>query len=475
MKANPRMRILAAAAVAILVAGTAIIRASSHDSVCIEDVPHVRQKPDFCGEACVEMVLKKLGHGGDQDWVFDRSGVNPLLGRGCVTRELKKALETIGFRPGPVWHKVRAAHAVSDMERMWQGLHEDLCKGVPSIVCMHYADRPKTTEHFRLVLGYDGDRHEVIYHEPAEDNAAYRRMKRPLFIKLWPLKYRKDAWTVVRFRLEAGKLREAIPATTFTSADYAQHLRRLKAKVDLTGFHAIIEPPFTVIGDESRATVEHHARRTVKWCCDHLRKLYFTKEPGDIYDIWLFKDKASYRKHTKELFGDSPDTPFGYFSEEHGALIMNIGTGGGTLCHEIVHAFIGTNFPNCPAWFNEGLASLYEQCWSPAGRILGKTNWRLAGLQKAIRAGSVPPFRKLCSTSRYEFYHKDAGSNYAQARYLFYYLQQQRLLVKYYHAFRKGCAKDPTGYQTLQQLLGQEDLVAWQDQWAKWVLKLRFP
>ena len=39
--------------------------AASYESVLIKDVPHVRQKPDFCGEACVEMVLKTRGHKAD--------------------------------------------------------------------------------------------------------------------------------------------------------------------------------------------------------------------------------------------------------------------------------------------------------------------------------------------------------------------------------------------------------------------------
>ena len=28
----------------------------------------------------------------------------------------------------------------------------------------------------------------------------------------------------------------------------------------------------------------------------------------------------------------------------------------------MVHPFVEANFPDCPAWFNEGLGSLYEQC-----------------------------------------------------------------------------------------------------------------
>src|SRR5437879_2395538 len=60
-------------------------------SVLIRDVPFVRQKPDFCGEACAEMYLRKLKVAVDQDYVFDQSGLDPVLGRGCYTRELAKS------------------------------------------------------------------------------------------------------------------------------------------------------------------------------------------------------------------------------------------------------------------------------------------------------------------------------------------------------------------------------------------------
>ena len=471
-------RLVAVLLVAV-VAGTPVsvvtAYATSYESVLIKDVPHVWQKPNFCGEACVEMMLKVRGHKGDQDWVFNQSDLNPLLGRGCVTRELKNALEAIGFRPGRVWHQVKARQAGAELELLWKDMHADLTKGIPSIVCMHYDDKPKANEHFRLILGYDSDKDQVVYHEPDVEKGSYRRMKRDLFLKLWPLKYKKHIWTVIRFRLSAEKLKEWKVVQTFTPADYAQHMLKLREKVDLKSFHVIIQAPFVVIGDESRGVVEHRGKRTVKWISDHLRKLYFTKDPKDILDIWLFKDKESYLKHTKKFFNDEPDTPFGYFSHAHGALVMNIATGGGTLCHEVVHTFIETNFPACPSWFNEGLASLYEQCTERNGRLLGMTNWRLAGLQKAIRGGTVPTFKELCSTTSQHFYRQDKGTNYAQARYLCYYLQRKDLLVKYYNEFRKNSKADPTGYKTLQKVLGVEDMKKWQEMWEKWILTLHFP
>src|SRR5215470_11054123 len=97
----------------VLSAGLAVAASSGaskqKDSVLIEGVPHVVQKPDFCGEACAEMYLRKLGFKTiDQDRVFEHTGLDPALGRGAWTRELKPALERIGFDVGPVWASIDA-------------------------------------------------------------------------------------------------------------------------------------------------------------------------------------------------------------------------------------------------------------------------------------------------------------------------------------------------------------------------------
>lgn len=448
---------------------------TAYKDVLIEKVPHVRQKADFCGEACTEMYLRKLGHNIDQDDVFEQSGVDPADARGCFTAELAKALKEIGFKVGDVWYKIAADEAGGEMEKQFAALHADLVKGIPSIVCMHYGDEPKANEHFRLVLGYDSQKDEIVYHEPAEARGAYRRIKRTKFFELWPLKYEKKRWTLIRIRLKAEKIKKPEPVAGFTNADYAQHMMGLKKKIPNGSFTAILQRPFVVIGDESPAMVRRRSIRTIKWAADKLKQDYFRKDPADIIDIWLFKDKKNYKKYAWEIFGDAPDTPFGYYSHEHKALIMNIGTGGGTLVHEIVHPFVSSNFPECPAWFNEGLASLYEQCREKNGRIYGLTNWRLAGLQKDIRAKKMRSFKWLTHTSESEFYGHDNGDKYAQARYLCYYLQEKGLLVKFYHEFYANREKDPTGFESLKKVLGEKDMAAFQKKWEKFVLTLTFP
>jgi hypothetical protein len=267
---------------------------------------------------------------------------------------------------------------------------------------------------------------------------------------------------------------EATRATGFSDVDYAEHVAELKSKLP-AGFCVFVERPFVVVGDGPADEVQGICHGTVKWTVDHLKRDFFKREPGEIITVWLFKDNASYRKHTKAIFGDEPTTPYGYYSAADRALIMNIATGGGTLVHEIVHPFVRANFLKCPAWFNEGLGSLYEQCGERDGHIVGYTNWRLRGLQRAIKADAVPSFKELTSTTTSEFYGDDKGTNYAQARYLCYYLQEHGKLNKFYHQFVASQRSDPTGYKTLMKVLEADNMDRFKKEWESYVMELRFP
>ncbi len=258
------------------------------------------------------------------------------------------------------------------------------------------------------------------------------------------------------------------------SASVAANARELRTRVP-QGFTVVEQPPFVVAGDAPPDQVEAVARATVRWAVQRLQQDFFADDPNRVLTIWLFKDAASYEHHNLRLFGTQPTTPFGYYSSAQNALVMNISTGGGTLVHELVHPLMESNFADCPAWFNEGLGSLYEQSAERDGHIVGLTNWRLSGLQDAIRQGPIPSFRQLTSTTSAQFYDEDPGTNYAQARYLLYYLQERGLLVRYFHEFRRRAAEDPSGYQTLMRLLDEQDMTAFQRRWEQFVLSLSFP
>jgi hypothetical protein len=440
--------------------------------VLLDGVPHVQQEPDFCGEACAEMWLRKLGHPISQRAVFDLTGIDPGLGRGAWTAELARALTRLGFSVGDVWFRVAVNHANAGLEAQFAALHADLVRGVPTIVCMHYDGSPDSSEHFRLIVGYRAATDSVVYQEPAESSGGYRTMSRARFLKLWPLKYGTKEWTVVRLVLDGTRVVDPPKPPEHDDAAFAQHVLALREKLP-AGFSLVIEKPFVVIGDESAATVQRRAETTIRWTTEQLRGNYFEKEPRRIIDVWLFKNAKSYVSQVKRLTGVEPYTPYGFYSDSHG-LLMNISTGAGTLVHEMVHPFVDANVAHPPPWFNEGLASLYEQSAEREGRIVGLTNWRLAGLRNVIEKHSLPSFRQLTAMGNDKFYKDDQGDNYAQARYLFYYLQEKGLIRPFVAAFKARGTDDPSGYATLQKILAETDMQDFQERWVRWVLTLRF-
>jgi len=265
------------------------------------------------------------------------------------------------------------------------------------------------------------------------------------------------------------------PGTTISADALAGRATALRERLGVRGFTVVIEPPFVVAGDEAPAEVERRAATTIHWSVKRLKDQYFAADPRVIVEVYLFSDADSYYRHARELFDDKPETPYGYYTPTHDALLMNISSGGGTLVHEIVHPFMAANFPACPSWFNEGLASLYEQCDDRDGEIVGSTNWRLPALQAAIRSKELPPLAEVLAASSDDFYAPArSGLNYAQSRYLCYYLQERGLLRDFYHQFLATVWSDPSGRALLQQVVGYPDLERFAADWREYVLGLQF-
>lgn len=137
--------------------------------------------------------------------------------------------------------------------------------------------------------------------------------------------------------------------------------------------------------------------------------------------------------------------------------------------------YVAADFPGAPPWLNEGLGSLFEQSAEKGGHIVGLTNWRLEGLQRARAGGSIPSFETLVHHDAAAFYGDERGVNYAASRYLLYYLQEKGVLRDFYRQLRANRGKDPTGYATLAKVLGETDMVAFKTRWEAFVAKLTFP
>jgi len=241
-----------------------------------------------------------------------------------------------------------------------------------------------------------------------------------------------------------------------------------------SGFRTAIVKPSVVTSNQSAEDFEGICRHTIRWAVQMLNKDFFSKALNKIITIYLFKDEESYRKYAWSLFGEQPTTPYGYYSPQHEALVMNIGTGGGTLVHEIVHPLLAADFPAAPGWFDEGLASLYEQSHQRDDQIAGLLNWRLPLLKDGLRAGHFVPLQQLLSTSREEFYEDPQGMHYAQARYVCYYLQEKHQLRRFYHEFKTNHLADPTGIRTLLKVTRKDSLNQLQAQWLEFLAPLSY-
>ena len=252
-------------------------------------------------------------------------------------------------------------------------------------------------------------------------------------------------------------------------------LAEWKSRFDAEKFNYVVAGPFVIAGNGSKQRIARYRDDTILAAARALHAMYFDAEPEEPVLILLFESAGPYRRLAKKWFGDDEVPHFGFFRRRENVMLMNIGTGTGTLVHELVHALIAPDFPGVPEWFNEGLGSLYEQCAISRDHraITGLANWRLPALKKAIRDNELRPLRELIEDG--QFYDPArVGMNYAHARYLLMYLQEKKLLREYYARFRDGAADDPTGIKTLEAVAAPDGLEALEKRWRAWVMTLQF-
>jgi len=238
--------------------------------------------------------------------------------------------------------------------------------------------------------------------------------------------------------------------------DAAQALLR-STKSDLGPTHEVkIVRGIFVLASDAGARLTAQAEGTIGRMFDAMYAEFLTRRPTRPLAVYCFGTKAAYDAYVQRAYGHAPSTPYGFYMGRDRRMVMNLATGTGTLAHELVHPLLAEDFPAVPSWFNEGFASLFEQStFLESGRARGLTNWRLAGLQEALRAGTAPSLAALLRTSTGEFYDdRRSGVHYALARYLCYFLQEHGALAAFYKEWRQGAGADPTGARTLERVLG---------------------
>ncbi|MHB1033991.1 MAG: hypothetical protein ACYC35_08180 [Pirellulales bacterium] len=236
--------------------------------------------------------------------------------------------------------------------------------------------------------------------------------------------------------------------------------------------HAIVRPPFVVAGNLSEAELDGWHRRTIGPAARSMASAYFSVPPDRPITVLLFAGARSYSDAAKKLYGEEGVSVYGYYKPNLRTLVMNIDTGGGTLVHELTHALAAFDFPELPDWFNEGLASLHEQCRirEDESGLEGLVNWRLAALQEAIHENRL---RSLASLIGGDFRGETEALNYAQARYFCLYMQRQGVLGDYYRKFRARHRQDPLGLATVAGVFPDQTWDELDRGFRRWVLALK--
>lgn len=274
----------------------------------------------------------------------------------------------------------------------------------------------------------------------------------------------------------AGSHREPFPSAGLYSPDQIEaacHERAVGLLPLLApGCRAIVRPPFVLAGDLTESELEAHYEHTILPTMRALNACFFDRLPEAPIAVLLFASERSYREHAMRLDRRETTSYYGYYQKPERRIVLNIATGNGTLAHELTHALAHADFPDMPEWFDEGLASLYEQSeFSDDGlRLIGVSNWRLNYLYQAARQGRLPDLQSMMTAPHVRPEHE--AVDYALARYFCLYLQDRDLLQDFYRKYRANIKRDPAGMHTLLRVTGAEDFAEVEADFRNWLVGL---
>lgn len=233
--------------------------------------------------------------------------------------------------------------------------------------------------------------------------------------------------------------------------------------------NSLIKAPYILIGDYEISTLEALYRKAIQPTEYALNVSYFDTRPQQPIAIVALSSQERYQQVAWDLDQRKTGSYYGYFQSDELRIVLNLTTGSGTLGHELTHALAEIDFPDMPEWFDEGLASLHEQCdFSKEGnRLLGTSNWRVQILVSALDREQLPSLIELVGQTRIR--PDREALTYAYARCFCLFLQQKQLLSPFYRKLRTNQASDPTGVLTLSQILNVEDLAEVDAEFRLWL------
>lgn len=260
-------------------------------------------------------------------------------------------------------------------------------------------------------------------------------------------------------------------ATTAIAIACDERARELTRHLDESN-SIIVRTPFVIAGDLSEAELGQHYSSTILPTTRALKLAFFDYAPDKPITLLLYSDDRSYRDAARKLDRRNTADYHGYYIRTDRRIVLNTSTGDGTLAHELTHALAHFDFPNMPEWFDEGLASVYEEAeFSDDGlQLVGQTNWRLNHLLHAMQNRRLGTLESLVASRKVD--ENRQAVTYAYSRYFCLYLQERGLLPFFYRKFRGSAASDPSGIRTLCEIFGTENLDPVDREFRQWVIAL---
>lgn len=236
-------------------------------------------------------------------------------------------------------------------------------------------------------------------------------------------------------------------------------------------YRVVVRAPFVLAGDLTEAEFDHLHDEAVVPVTNALWRSFYDRRPNQPVTIVALKDEAGFCATAAMLDGYEPQAYAGYTQRAFRRIVLNLGTGDGTLAHELAHVLALFDFPEMPEWFDEGLAALHESATfsDDSLTMIGMHNWRTRLLCEALRANELPALETVMRTPA--FRGEGEGLHYAQVRSFCHYLQDRGLLSHFYRKFRGAVHDDPSGTSTLCELLGASTIDEVDRDFRKWILE----
>jgi tetratricopeptide (TPR) repeat protein len=199
-------------------------------------------------------------------------------------------------------------------------------------------------------------------------------------------------------------------------------------------------------------------------------KGFFKFKPDHYITVLIPNSTEEYRKK----FGGGGAA--GFYNPGTKTLTVNLATGSGTMIHEFTHALHYADLEGLkqrhPIWIVEGFGTLYEQCTIREGSGYGLLNWRLPILKDAIAKDECYTLKDFISKSG-GYFRKGRSLSYAITRYIFYFLQEKKLLRKWYAKYRENYKDDRTGLKTLEEIYGKS-IDEFEKEWLEFLKPLNY-